>query len=252
VRLLVSVRSAVEVDAALAGGAGIIDVKEPERGALGAPDERVVQAVAARVPESVPLSIALGDPPTVADAVAAVLRLMPRRERGETVLKLGFAGAATDDRAGQLLLAVVAGSRPAAVVAVAYADWTRAGSPPPIALIGTAARAGARGVLLDTFAKDGRDLFDLMPVRTVRRWVDLARAAGLMTAVAGSLGSRSLGLLNQIRPDIVGVRGAACDSGRMGQVSEERVRELRGALDRAALAASAIAKREMVSPVTPC
>ena len=35
-QLLVSVRSAVEVAPALAGGADIIDAKEPDRGSLGA------------------------------------------------------------------------------------------------------------------------------------------------------------------------------------------------------------------------
>ena len=39
-RLLVSVRSADEVGAALAGGAEIVDVKEPSRGALGAGGHR--------------------------------------------------------------------------------------------------------------------------------------------------------------------------------------------------------------------
>ena len=34
-RLLVSVRSAEEAEIALAGGADVIDVKEPRRGALG-------------------------------------------------------------------------------------------------------------------------------------------------------------------------------------------------------------------------
>ena len=37
-RLLVSVRSADEVAAAMAGGADIIDAKEPARGSLGAVD----------------------------------------------------------------------------------------------------------------------------------------------------------------------------------------------------------------------
>ena len=38
-RLLVSVRSAAEAEAALAGGAAVIDVKEPTRGALGRADD---------------------------------------------------------------------------------------------------------------------------------------------------------------------------------------------------------------------
>ena len=60
-RLLVSVRSAEEVSAALAGGADIIDAKEPARGSLGRVTPAVLSAIAACTPASVPLSVALGD-----------------------------------------------------------------------------------------------------------------------------------------------------------------------------------------------
>ena len=56
-RLLVSVRSAEEVSAALAGGADIIDAKEPARGSLGRVTPAVLSAIAARTPASVPLSV---------------------------------------------------------------------------------------------------------------------------------------------------------------------------------------------------
>ena len=44
-RLLVSVRSAAEAEAALTGGASVIDVKEPTRGALGRADDGVIADV---------------------------------------------------------------------------------------------------------------------------------------------------------------------------------------------------------------
>ena len=47
-RLLVSVRDAVEAEAALAGGAHLIDVKEPARGALGRADDATIAAVVRR------------------------------------------------------------------------------------------------------------------------------------------------------------------------------------------------------------
>ncbi len=53
-RLLVSVRSAAEAEIALVGGAALIDVKEPARGALGMADFQVIRdvitAVAGRAP----------------------------------------------------------------------------------------------------------------------------------------------------------------------------------------------------------
>ena len=46
--LLVSVRSAEEARAALAGGATVIDIKEPDRGPLGRAEPEVWQQVARR------------------------------------------------------------------------------------------------------------------------------------------------------------------------------------------------------------
>lgn len=62
-RLLVSVVSAEEARAALAGGADIIDVKDPRAGALGAPSPRVLAEVVDAVGDAAPVSVALGDSP---------------------------------------------------------------------------------------------------------------------------------------------------------------------------------------------
>jgi len=60
-QLLVSVRSADEARAALAGGADLIDVKEPSRGPLGAADSEVIGDVLRAVDGRVPVSAALGE-----------------------------------------------------------------------------------------------------------------------------------------------------------------------------------------------
>ena len=232
-RLLVSVRSVDEVSAALAGGADIIDVKEPSRGALGAADLEVIRAVAARVPSSIPLSVALGDPADAIEAQVAVNRLAFRREAGELILKLGFAGTASEIEVAERLMSAIGTVRSGAApmfVAVAYADWLRARAPSPSAVVRAASRVGARGVLLDTFIKGGRDLFDSISLEALIRWMGEARLAGLLVAVAGSIDAGSVPRLRAAAPDVVGVRGAACDGGRLGRISAERVRELRLAM----------------------
>src|SRR5438067_683406 len=60
-QLLVSVRSQAEALAALAGGAGLIDIKEPAHGALGRADTEVIQEIAAAVAGMRPVSAALGE-----------------------------------------------------------------------------------------------------------------------------------------------------------------------------------------------
>src|SRR3954452_14348343 len=59
--LLVSVRSAAEALSALAGGADVIDVKEPDRGSLGAADEETISAIVRAVDGRAPVSAALGE-----------------------------------------------------------------------------------------------------------------------------------------------------------------------------------------------
>ncbi|OYW18577.1 MAG: hypothetical protein B7Z55_10365, partial [Planctomycetales bacterium 12-60-4] len=95
-RLLVSVRDAGECEAALLGGAEIIDVKEPSRGPLGMADLSVIRAIANRMgsQESIPgLSVALGELKEW-----TIDRPVPALPPAVKWAKLGFAGtrASTD------------------------------------------------------------------------------------------------------------------------------------------------------------
>ena len=59
--LLVSVRSVAEAQEAVAGGAAIIDVKEPSRGPLGRADADVTAAIAEAVAGRAQLTVACGE-----------------------------------------------------------------------------------------------------------------------------------------------------------------------------------------------
>jgi uncharacterized protein (UPF0264 family) len=225
-RLLVSVRDVREAQAAVRGGAEIVDAKDPRRGALGPVTPRTLARIRAAVPCGIPVSAALGDaaddypvPPGVA-YVKVGLRNVQDAEHAQVLANRAARRAA---EAG------------AELVLVAYADATRAGSLPPLAVPAIAAAVGARGVLLDTAFKDGGNLFDLLDVARVAQWIAAARAAGMFTALAGGLSEPSLRTALALGADIVGVRGAACDGGRMGRVSVARVAAL------SALVATAVA-----------
>jgi (5-formylfuran-3-yl)methyl phosphate synthase len=234
-QLLVSVRSADEVGPALAGGADIIDAKEPGRGSLGAVDRDVLSGILQRVPDDRGVSVALGDVSRPEEVGAAIHGLELPQRTSPTYLKLGFAGVRSPDQIGLLIEhAVSVTSRMAAshrIVAVAYADSERARTMPPALIPSLAEAAGAAAVLLDTHGKDGRGLLEWLPSGALVDWVALARQAGLLAALAGSLRPRDLALVGQAHPDVVGVRGAVCSGGRQGQVSEDRVRRFRLALE---------------------
>src|SRR5262249_44394778 len=150
-QLLVSVRAPAEVAPALAGGAALIDVKEPSRGPLGKADDAVIAAVLAAVAGRCPVSAAMGEvaraplPPTLpeCDYLKWGLSGCSRRGPGRHDWRRLLAEAA---------VGVSARSPRTQAVTVAYADWHLAEAPP---VEDVCAFAGQRpGVLLlDTFTK---------------------------------------------------------------------------------------------------
>src|SRR5207253_9144383 len=107
-RLLVSVRGPVEACAALAGGADVIDAKDPACGALGAVSAERLAAIRRAVGAARPVSAALGDARdegTVAAAAAAAA--------GAAFVKPGFGGVASAGPAPRLARAPRRDSGPA-------------------------------------------------------------------------------------------------------------------------------------------
>ena len=247
IRLLVSVAGADEVQAALSGGADVIDLKAPAEGALGAPDPAALDAVAAAMraarrtdrAAAPALSVALGEavpPPAGPGPGTYALAARAAVLAGAAYVKLGLRGPMTDAEAAGLLAAVVRGARgahPAArVVAAGFADLGPQGSPAPSRLPAIAAASGAQGVLVDTARKDGRGLLAWATPAALAALAAEARARGLFVGLAGSVRLEDVPALAAARPDLIGVRGAACAGGRRdGRVEAGRVAALRAALD---------------------
>ena len=228
-RLLVSVARREEAAAALAGGADIIDAKDPAAGPLGAVSLAVLREIRATVRGTRPVTAALGD---AADERTVERDACAYAVAGAMLVKIGFAGVTSAEKVAALLVAAVRGARAGSegrcgVIAVAYADAHCVGSPPPGALIEVAATTGAAGVLLDTADKNGAGLRDLFSPGALAAWVAQAHAARLPVALAGRLHLNDLGYVRDAGADIAGVRGAACEGGRTGRVTADNVRVLR-------------------------
>lgn len=228
-RLLVSVACREEAAAALAGGADIIDAKDPTAGPLGAVSLAVLREIVATVNRTRPVTAALGD---VADERALERNACAYAIAGAILVKIGFAGVTSPEKAATLLLSAVRGAAAGSdgrcgVIAVAYADARRVASPTPGALIEVAATTGAAGVLLDTANKNGSGLRHLFSPSALAAWVAQAHDARLLVALAGQLRLDDLGYVGDAGADIAGVRGAACEGGRTGRVTADNVRGLR-------------------------
>lgn len=226
--LLVSVRDSHEALEALAGGAAIVDVKEPSRGPLGRADAVTAAAIGRALHGRVPWTLACGELAAVADIVSHVHRVLEHLGPDAPPLAVKAGPAALDLAGWQAAQRRMAGSLPEgiAAVAVAYADWERAGAPPPEGIIDAAAAAGSGVLLIDTFDKSAGGLFELRSSEVVAGWVGKARAGGLRVALAGRLHARHVPVAAKLGADVVAVRSAACGGDRMGHVESARVRDL--------------------------
>jgi len=228
-RLLLSVVDVSEARTAAGAGADIIDVKDPAAGALGRPAPGVVRAIRAAIPLALPVSVAVGDGPWVPREAAAAAR--DGADEGALFVKVGLRetpAAAALDTLRAVRAALPDGTR---LIAAGFADAARAGSPPPADLPWLAQAAGAHGCLIDTAVKDGRGLLDWLPAAALVAFVTACRQRGLLSALAGSLTPADLQRVAAIAPDIVGVRGAACDGDRIhGRISGRLVARLGRAL----------------------
>lgn len=218
--LLVSVRSAAEAEAALHGGAALIDVKEPAHGSLGRASDPTIAEVVRTVAGRRPVSAALGE---LADSVT-----FP--DVSLDYVKWGLAGHGQNDWRSALQKAMrrLIEHRPRCrAVAVAYADWRRAEAPAPDDVCSFAVEHRTGAILLDTWHKDGSTLLDWLPMAEIERVSNRCRSASVPLALAGSLGPAEIHRLRSLRPNWFAVRGAACRNRRRdAQIDEEAVRQL--------------------------
>lgn len=230
-RLLVSVRSAAEAQAALAGGADLIDVKEPRLGSLGAASPQVWREVAAAIGDARPLSAALGE-------LLDFQQLPSDALMGYRYAKLGLARCANQPDWQDLWRAALA-TLPAGVspVAVVYAD-SESAAPKPHEILRCAHALGCRALLIDSFGKQQGAVFDHLAMEELIHLFAQARNYEMQVVLAGSLSLSRLPLALELSPDYIAVRGALCKANRTGELDEnlvclwaERLRTISSATD---------------------
>jgi uncharacterized protein (UPF0264 family) len=165
---------------------------------------------------------------------------------GLDIVKVGlFPGGDPDGCLHALAAAAADGQR---IVLVMFADRQ-----PDFSMIERARQAGLTGIMLDTADKRGGGLREHLAQGRLESFVDRARAAGLVTGLAGSLAESDIPALLPLRPDYLGFRGALCRAGRTSGLDAARVRavcaRVRGAAAASAATAAAGAQRAAHSRV---
>lgn len=204
--LLASVTSCAEAAIVLDGGADLVDLKDPARGALGALDPPLVRAVVRQVAGRVPVSATVGDlaamqPRQLAEAAARMAGT------GVDYVKVGVFPAVTGAACIDALAPLAAGGT--RLIAVFFADLGFAPDLPQ-----RCAAAGFAGVMVDTAEKASGSLRSCCSDRELGRFVAAAHADGLLAGLAGSLAIADIAPLLRLAPDYLGFRGALCSGGK--------------------------------------
>lgn len=226
-KLMISVISAAEAQDAIAGGAGILDVKNPEEGSLGAQSPQIIREITGLSRGKIEVSAAIGDMPNLPGTAA--LAALGAAACGADYIKIGLYGTRTESEASVLLCKVRQAVKeyPVSIIAAGFADFERVGALDPDCLPQIAASIGISGILLDTAVKDGRTLFDFFSPRRLRGMADRAHESGLTFGLAGALKETDLETAREIGADIAGLRTAVCaHNRRSGPLRKERIQKL--------------------------
>jgi uncharacterized protein (UPF0264 family) len=228
-KLLISPKDVGEARECVEGGADIIDVKNPKEGSLGANFPWVIKAIRSAVPREIEVSATIGDFPDLPGS--ASLAALGAATTGVNYVKVGLYGSRTEEAAAFLMKQVVKAVKDydsnIKVVAAGYADAKRVGTIDPFKIPSVAAEANADIAMVDTALKDGRSLFDFLTPEEIEKFTSEARELGLKVALAGSIKQEEIAKAASFKPDVIGIRGAACSNGdRNGRIEARRVREL--------------------------
>jgi FolB domain-containing protein len=223
--MLASVSNPAEAEAVCAGGADIIDMKDPAKGALGALDANVAAGIVRAVGKRRPVSAAAGSAPdapgTLVDCVVAMTAT------GVDYVKVGFL---PDETAADCVRALAPYAKTIKLVGVLFADRA-----PDFNFLRLMASNGFTGAMLDTAEKGSGRLLDHMDIAALDRFIGRCRENRLMSGLSGSLEAPDVPRLLPLEPDYLGFRGGLCHGRkREGAIDPASVRLIRELIPREA------------------
>jgi (5-formylfuran-3-yl)methyl phosphate synthase len=229
--MLASVVNQAEAEAVSAGGADIIDLKDPAKGALGALDTgdvaKIVRSLGKRKATSAAAGAAGSAPDQIVDAVAAMAAT------GVDYVKVGLS---PDKEAENCVRSLGKHARNTKLVGVLFADVA-----PNLDMLALMAANGFTGAMLDTAQKGCGRLLDHMDIAALDRFIGRCRKSGLMAGLAGSLEAPDVPRLLPLHPDYLGFRGSLCQGrAREAAIDAASVRMIRDLIPRETIGRSGL------------
>ncbi len=197
--MLASVKNLAEAELVLNANVDIIDLKQPEFGALGALDVESVAEIVSKINGRNTISATIGDLPMDANIIFNAVCEMAKT--GVDFVKIGFFPEGDWLSIVQKLANLIE----IRLIAVLFAD-----TKPDFSMISEFKKANFAGVMLDTMDKKKGSLSDVMEYEMIAEFVTLAKTQNLICGLAGSLRLENIAKLSTLQPDYLGFRGALC------------------------------------------
>ncbi len=224
--MLASVTGPAEAEIAIAGGADLIDLKDPLRGAFGALPVAVVSETVKIIAGRRPVSAVAGDIPMEPAALFEAASRMA--ETGVDYVKIGFQPGETLAACIEALAPLTAKVR---LVAAFFADQ----DPLDFTALSLLARHGFKAAMLDTAEKGAGRLMTHLGIADLARFVEACHEASLLSGLAGALETPDIARLLLLQPGFLGFRGALCQAGRRtAGIDPEAVKIVRDLIPREA------------------
>jgi len=218
--MLASVRNLEEAKMVFEGGADIIDLKEPNDGALGSVPLHEIHHVVDDLWEKCVISATIGDLP--ADYTKINEKVSQTAETGVDYVKVGMFSERHIETCLPNL--IHCSNKGISIIAVFFADMEFDVD----FAIRIASDARLKGVMLDTARKGSGGLLTHQNLMQLEYFVNRAKQHELLTGLAGSLAKEDVPQVLKAAPDYIGFRTALCDKNiRVGSLSAKAIHSVR-------------------------
>lgn len=201
-------------------GADIIDLKDPQNGALGSLTISDIHAIVDHLWEKSIVSATVGD--LEADVSLILEKIEQVADTGVDYVKVGIFTQEHIDKC--LPTFEYHARRGINIIAVLFADVDFSFEH----AIKQCKKAHLTGVMMDTAGKSAGNLLLHKNISELTKFVQLAKANHLLTGLAGSLRQQDIATLLPIAPDYIGFRTALCEGlKRTAPIDKNNVSQIR-------------------------
>ena len=204
-KLLASVRSLDESHIVLNASADILDLKEPQQGALGALDVEIVREITNRYKKKCPISATAGDLPP--DPQILIRKIEELADANVDYIKIGFFDETYFETCAGALRPL---AQHHALIGVLFADQLYDFEGPTRLL----KNADFTGVMIDTIDKSRGSILQFTDMQTLDRFVTVAHDLSMLCGIAGSLTLSDIESFASLGADYLGFRTALCENSR--------------------------------------